>query len=74
MTFCCAEKTFKLLTQFGAICHRQTVTVLTPDCHRFDANKRPVENRDFVDFCAKSFVFLFENGRVKLYLCVLAQF
>ena len=30
MTFCCAEKAFKLLAQIGAICHRQTVTVLTP--------------------------------------------
>ena len=36
--------------------------------------KRFVENHYFVDFCAKHFVFVFENSRYNVYLRILAQF
>ena len=79
MTFCCAEKAFKLLAQKCDKTWRKvwrcfvgkgtrhpkptdSVTFLPPNCH-FLPPKRPVENRDFVDFCAKLFAFVFENGR-----------
>ena len=41
--------------------------VAMASCH-FLPPKCPVENRDFVDFCAKIFTLFFENGRYKVYL------
>ena len=89
MTFCCAAKAFKILTQkydqiwrkvwrcFVGKKNKKYATseidchFCPPNCHpnrHFCPPKRHVENRDFVDFCAKSFAFVFENVRYKIYL------
>ena len=81
MTFCCAEKAFKLLAQFALSCPERYARSEI-DCHCFTAKvslstaklslflppKRPVENRDFVDFCAKRFALFFEIARYKVNL------
>ena len=67
MTFCCAEKAFKLLAQKCDQIWRKNYTTHIPITS--DASyppKRHVRNRDFVDFCAKLSAYVFENSRYKV--------